>query len=355
MPMLRALSVSEQAAAHLRVAVEGGHWIRMMPGVNQLARELGVNRKTIEAALRQLEHEGLVAGQGQGRRRLIVRTRRKAARPLRVAILLYEPDDRHLEYIVGLQHALVEAGHSAIVATKFLTELKMDVPRIARLVRQTAADAWVVQAGSHEVLGWFSAQPAPAFALFGRREGLPIAATGPDKLPAMAAATRHLISLGHRRIVLLARRERRLPEPGRAERVFLSEMAAHGVPVGDFNLPDWEETREGFQKLLDSLFRVTPPTALIIDETSFFVAILQFLAARGIRVPQQVSLVCTNADSVFAWCVPSISHIAWDSGSLVRRIVRWAATVSRGGRDVKQSSVPAEFVKGGTTGPAPAG
>jgi hypothetical protein len=30
--------------------------------------------------------------------------------------------------------------------------------------------------------------------------------------------------------------------------------------------------------------------------------------------------------------------------------VRWAATVSRGGKDVKQTSVPAEFIIGGTIG-----
>lgn len=171
----------------------------------------------------------------------------------------------------------------------------------------------------------------------------------------MTAATRHLISLGHRRIVLVTRRGRRQPELGRAERAFLVELQAHGVPGGDFNLPDWEETQEGFQELLSSLFRVTPPTALIVDEAQFFVATQQFLAGRGIRVPQTVSLICTDANPVFVWCQPSIAHIRWDARPLVRRIVRWAATVSRGGRDVKQSSVPADFVEGATTGPARTG
>jgi DNA-binding GntR family transcriptional regulator len=66
MPLLRSLSVSAQAAAHLRAEIERGHWMGKLPGVHQLAAELGVNRKTVEAALRQLEHEGLLQGQGQG-------------------------------------------------------------------------------------------------------------------------------------------------------------------------------------------------------------------------------------------------------------------------------------------------
>ena len=181
---------------------------------------------------------------------------------------------------------------------------------------------------------------------------MPIAGAGPDKLPALAAAMRHLIGLGHRRIVLLTRRERRVPNPGPSERAFLDALTAHGIPAGDFNLPDWEETREGFQELLGSLFRVTPPTALIIQEAPFFVATLQFLGARGIRVPEEVSLVCTDPDPAFAWCTPPIAQIRWDTRLAVRRIVRWAANVSRGRRDVQQTSGAAEFVEGGTTGPA---
>jgi DNA-binding LacI/PurR family transcriptional regulator len=350
MPFLRPLSASEQAAAHLRKELERGHWSGMMPGVSQLTNELGINHKTIEAALRQLEHEGLLVGQGQGRRRLIVQSDTKAARPMRIAMLDYEPVVFAEGYMIELQHLLLAAGHTAFFTDKSLMELDMDLARVRRLVNRTEADAWVIAAGSREVLEWFCAQRVPAFALFGRREGLPIAATGPDKVPAMAAATRHLIGLGHRRIVLVARRLRRLPKPGRGESAFVDELKAHDVHVSDFNLPDWEETIDGFQELMNSLFQVTPPTALIIDEASFFIATQQFLAGGGIRVPQQVSLICTDADPAFAWCRPAISHIRWDSGPVVRRIVRWAATVSRGGRDVRQTSVPAEFIVGGTTG-----
>ena len=43
-----------------------------MPGVGALAKQLGVNHKSAEAALRLLEQEGLLAGQGPGRNRRIV-------------------------------------------------------------------------------------------------------------------------------------------------------------------------------------------------------------------------------------------------------------------------------------------
>lgn len=351
---MRILSAAAQVAVHLRREVEQGHWSGCMPGVGWLAAELGVNHKTVEAALRQLEGEGLLAGQGPGRRRLIVPPDGKSARPLRVAILTYESADRFLTYIVELQHAMTEAGHATVFSGKSLIELEMDVARIGRLVKQTEADAWVVLAGSREVLQWFSEQPVPAFALFGRREGIPIASTGPDTHTPLVAATRQLVALGHRRIVILCRGERRKPSPGITERAILDELTASGIATGDYNLPDWEETAEGFQALLKSLFRVTPPTALIIGEGLLFVATQQFLAKRGLRVPEQVSLVCTDSDPSFIWCKPTIAHLRWDTDPFVRRIVHWAATVSRGRKDVKQTRTAVEFVPGGTIGPAPA-
>lgn len=356
MPQVKILSVVEQVAAHLRERLAREHWTGTMPGVLHLEVELGINRKTLEAALRQLEHEGLLAGQGPGRKRLIVRNRGRAAmRPMRVAILLGEASDRKQDYVVELQHALLEAGHAAFYPAKSLLDLQMEVKHVARFVGKTPADAWIVLGGSRGILEWFSTGPKPAFALFGHRAGLPIAATGPNKVPAIAAATRQLMALGHRRIALLCRKRRRLPKPGASERAFLDELAAHGLATGAFNLPDWEETIEGFHELLGLLFRVTPPTALIVDEAPQFVATLQFLARRGIPVPEKVSLICTDPDPAFAWCKPTIAHIRWDSGSLVRRIVRWAAHVSHGRADVRQTFVPAEFVAGGTIGPVPGG
>ena len=254
--------------------------------------------------------------------------------------------------MIELLHLLVEAGHLPFHATKTLVELGMDVGRVARLVNRTEADAWVVVAGSREILEWFSRQPKPAFALFGRRGRVSIAAAGPDKAPPFAAATGRLIGLGHRRISLVCRRQRRLPQPGHPERAFLHELVAHGIPTGDFNLPDWEESKKGFAKLLDSLFVATPPTALILDEAFLFNAAFHYLVKRGLRVPQDISLVCTDDDPDFDWCEPSVAHIRWDYRPVVRRVVRWAANVSHGKDDRRQTLTKAEFVEGGTIGPA---
>ena len=351
MSTFRRLSLIEQTAGHLREGLRAGRWRGQLPGVIRLAADLGVSINTLRAALRSVEAEGLVMLGANGRSRHVPAKAARRKRPLRVGLLLYEPADRLSPYIVELQHALLEAGHIAVFPTQSLVELQMEVARVARLVRGTAVDAWLVLAASRDVLAWFGAQPVPAFALFGRQTGQLIAGIRFDNPPAYTAATRQLIGLGHRRIVLLFRKAGAGPEPNRTARAVLDEMKAHDLPTGAFNLPDWEQTRDGLQKVLSELFRVTPPTALIIDSAGIFFATQQFLARHRMQVPEQVSLICTDQDLAFDWCVPSIAHMGWDFGPVVRRVVRWAATVSRGGEDRKQTLAPIEFIPGGTIGP----
>lgn len=324
-----------------------------MPGVNPLEAELGVNHKTVVAALRILEKEGLVVNQGRGVQRRIVLPENHAPPSLRVSILNFDSPPVGADHMIELRHLLEEAGHTPIVQRKSLVDLGMDVGRIAGFVGRTEADAWVITAGSHAILKWFSTSQIPSFALFGRRRRLPIAAAGPDKPPICAELTRYLIALGHRRISMLVRRQHRLPKPGGSARAFVDELEAAGIPSGAYNLPDWEETKEGFRNLLHSLFGPTPPTALIIDESFLFNAAVYFLAKRGLRVPEDVSLICTDSDPAFAWCDPTVAHIRWDYRPVVRRVVRWANNVATGKEDLRQTLTKAEFVQGGTVGPPP--
>jgi DNA-binding LacI/PurR family transcriptional regulator len=336
MDSLRFYSITAQVAAHLGNELRRGRWRGAMPGRNQLAEELGVSSRTVDLALQMLEKERLLVAQGNGRSRLITVPQTAVEAPeLRVALLMGDHATR-LPNI--LHHLLDRAGHRAFFTSKTLLELGMDVRRIAHLVRKVNADAWIVGAGSRAVLEWFAGQPTPAFALFGHRYGLPIAGVGPDKAPVMAEA---------------ARRSVRLPQPTPILRAFLDELEAAELVTGPFNLPDWDESDQGFENILNSLFAHTPPTALILDEPFEYHAAYHHITRRGLRVPEDVSLVCTDYHPTFAWCRPTIAHFFWDYRPVVRRAVRWANNIALGKEDRRQSGTKVKFVAGGTIGPAP--
>jgi DNA-binding LacI/PurR family transcriptional regulator len=352
MAQLRFLSKIEQVAAYLREELASGKWYFEIPGREDLAFELGVNAKTVESALRLLERDGLLIAQGAGRRRRIG-TQARARGALKITFMVYEQSDPVQFSYNDFSHRLTRAGHSSTIAGKSLMDLGMDLRRVAKYVKGIKTDAWVVTGGPRDVLEWFSRQPVPVCAVFGRCTHIPISSVRIDKKAAMQSAVETLVKLGHRRIVLLARTDRRKSGPGFHERMFLAELEAHGIPTGPYNLPDWENDVESYYRCLASLFGKTPPTALFIDEPPLFYAAQFFLSRRGLCVPRDVSIVCHDPDRWFTWCDPVASHFNWDARPLWTHVLRWAKQIAAGKHVIKRSLINAEFIEGGTIGPAP--
>jgi DNA-binding LacI/PurR family transcriptional regulator/biotin operon repressor len=346
-------TVTDQVAEALLDGIRQRRWGDQLPGRVALARELGVNHKTVETALKTLEKAGWLERQGSGKGRKITRLEAISPRALRILMLGYERNDLMRHETLNLLHRLREAGHLASLAKTTMHELGMNATRIARFVERNEADAWIVEAGPREVLEWFAARPTPVFALYGRRAQIRIASSGPDKNLAVKELMARLIGYGHQRIVLLVREERRKPVPGVLERSFIQQLEANGIRTSAYNLPDWGDTPEELHRILDSLFQHTPPTALIIGDITLFFATMQYLVRIGISAPGHVSLACTDSNPNFDWCRPHITHIAWNSSPVINRVVNWANNVSRGRDDRRASSAMASLVIGGTIGPVP--
>ncbi len=357
------ISILDQTVEHLREGLRAGRWGGELPGVLRLAAECVVSKDTMRAALRLLEKEGLLsAGRAGGRRKVLAaggagpadRARAKTS-SLRVAILLHHPlaeESNPLHQTLrDIQRELVAAWHAVAFAPKTQTELRFAPARIAKLVAATPADAWVVTAAPRPVLEFFAAQPLPAIALGGRSLGLDIASSGVGGAPGLCTATRRLLALGHRRIVLICGRAWRQPAGGRNATAYTAELAAHGIAAGDYSLPDFEPTAAGLRALFESLFRVTPPTALILESADYAVAAFAFLAQRGLAVPRDVSLVCLYPDASLQWWDPPLARLRHEDALVVRRVVRWCRAVARGQVDREPVMVPAEFDEGGTIGP----
>lgn len=51
-------------------------------------------------------------------------------------------------------------------------------------------------------------------------------------------------------------------------------------------------------------------------------------------------------------CHPQFAHMHWDNRLIVRRVVRWVDAVREGRADRRIINIAAEFVPGGSIGPA---
>ena len=352
MRQIKIKTAVEQISDAIRKSIYSGEIKGSMPGAGRLAKALGVNHKTVESALRDLESEGLIINKGARQSRSVNSKNLKLSNAgIRIAIFLQDQSDVRDVMMVEIKHRLEESGHYPFFVNKSMIDLRMNKRRIARIVNRTETDAWILLAAPKEILEWFSKQETPAFAVFGNRlEEVNVAGASPGKSHPVVQATQTLIDLGHRRIILIIRKYQREPISTSAQ-AFLDVLNSNGIQSSDFNLPDWEETGEGFNQLLESIFKITPPTAIITDEPFQYLAAHNFMVNRGIQIPKHLSLICSDYDPIFKWCMPSVSHITFSNKPLLRRINDWAQNVKNQKNDLRQTILKATFVPGETIGP----
>jgi DNA-binding LacI/PurR family transcriptional regulator len=212
------------------------------------------------------------------------------------------------ELIRGAVDAAREAGHS-IVVTPVSTGAEFSdwVERAARrgtdgllsvLYLPTPAERNRL-AGAHIPLVLVDPPTEP---------GSDIRSVGTTNWQGGLTATRHLAELGHRRIGAIGGPERFWSANARLDG-YRTALMRSGLPVdedlvvrGEFSVPGGQDLA---RQLLD---RSSPPTAIVAGNDNQAFGVLQALGERGLRVPDDVSLVGFD-DAVAAWATPPLTTI----------------------------------------------
>jgi DNA-binding LacI/PurR family transcriptional regulator len=358
MPSKRPPTIQDQTLHALREGLRSRRWAGVLPGTRQLAKELGVSKGTLQTALKRLEAEGLLSGKGARAPREVAPAAAAptSARTLRVGILLSEPvfAESTLNQVLlhGVAHALEESGHRPFFSPKTMLALRHDPESIRMMMTDCAADAWVILNARRPLLESLATDfPAPIMTVGGPADGLNIAKVGISMRKVTRESVRRLVALGHRRIVMAVPLQKRNPRPSPSVSTFIEELAAAGIKPGPYHLPDWDQSREGFKELLRSLFALTPPTALIVDDVRQLCAVYAFLSER--RIPlRDLAIVLLAADPALDWVSPVPTCIRYDNDGMIDRVASWVATLAAGGSDTSQVYCEAKLA-GGEFNPPP--
>lgn len=133
-----------------------------------------------------------------------------------------------------------------------------------------------------------------------------------DQYRGARAAVRHLIELGHRRVIHLAG-PRDAPDSIERVRGYTDEMNANRLAVLDVPYGDWS-SRSGYELGLSA--DIERGTAVFASNDSMALGLMSALDARGLSVPDDVSIVGFDDVPESAYLRPPLTTIRQDFAAL---------------------------------------
>ncbi|HVR96802.1 MAG TPA: LacI family DNA-binding transcriptional regulator [Thermoanaerobaculia bacterium] len=243
----------------------------------------------------------------------------------------------------GGYHVLVSSSHSD--RTEVEAVLRALRGRVDGLVVMSPeADAWALQANLPPSL--------PVVLLNCRVEGSGFASINLDNYGGAAAMTRHLMALGHRRIVFLqgAPGNYDASERLRGYRDALREGGGWTEELeiaGDFS-------EESGYRAGDAVLRLDPlPTAVFAANDSMAIGLLSALQEAGVRVPDHIAVTGFDDIPIARFLTPPLTTVRVGIAGMGERALERLLSAMDGGEEHERHEVlPTTLVVRGSCGSA---
>jgi DNA-binding LacI/PurR family transcriptional regulator len=350
------VSLVAQTADILRADILAGTWPRGLPGELELSGRLHVSRVTLRAALAQLEREGLLRA-GQGRRREVVRPASPVATAsLRRAVALLTPLPLHrlpasvLYWVDELREHLEALGWPLEIHESAAAYRARPVQVLEELAARARPSGWVLYHSTPAMQRWFAATGRPAVIAGSRHEGVLLPSVDVDYAEAARHAAHRLRSLGHRRLALL------WPDSNLAGDLSSSQAFLAAAEGLDVTSARHDSTVRGVSLALQRLFAGPgSPTALFVFQATHALTTLGWLQRRGLRVPDDVSLLSRDHDPFLECALPAPSRYSVPAARFARELSRAVADLVTGAPPARPRArlIMPDFVKGETLAPNP--
>ncbi len=176
-----------------------------------------------------------------------------------------------------------------------------------------------------------------------------------DHAGACREATTRLLELGHRRIVLLTGDTIIYPARERV-RGYTEAHEAFGVAVDPslVRAASFLPT-EGFRHTSSLLGTSDVPTAIIAGGIDMLAGVLRAIRVRGLRIPDDISVVGAGESELAELHTPPISIVRWDQAEIGRTAARLLINRMAGNTDAPPEHVllPTEFIQRGSIAAPP--
>jgi LacI family transcriptional regulator len=328
--------------------------------ITAIAREAGVSVPTVS---RVVNGRSDVAPETRARVEELLRQygyrRRTSAPGERAALLDLVFNDLDSPWAVEIIRGVEEVAHAAGVGTVIS----------AIHDRAGAARQWMtnLRARASDGVILVTSVLEPVLHKELHRLGVPIVVVDPAGAPALnaptigatnwaggLAATEHLLELGHRRIGFIAGPPRLLCSRARLDG-YRAALESAGMPVDEaLTVPGDFYHESGFTGC-DKLMRLPdPPTAVFAASDQMAMGAIEALRRRGLRVPQEVSVVGFDDLPEMRWSAPPLTTVRQPLAEMGKVAARTVLRQARGKEiDSPRVELATELVVRASTAPPP--
>ena len=309
----RRVLLAEQVALSIEQEIEAGRWREWLPSERALQRVLNVSRQTVRAALERLQASRRIAVEPYRGYRIEPRKSHGAklspAALRDVGVICSEPVYRmppRFIQVLDIFRALCAEEGVGVDVLEGQRFSRTDPGRLMpRLLRSSPKACWVLVLADRRMQEWFQANGAPVVVYGNVYSGLSLPGAGINYHACIRHATSLLLAKGHRRIALVAYDARRAGEQD-SVRGFREACALHrGESVVPLVIERPDSDADALCRQLEGLLRAPQrPTAFVVSHTHHYATVATHLASRGLRVPEDVSLICRSEDPFLQFMRP---------------------------------------------------
>ncbi|SHK19292.1 DNA-binding transcriptional regulator, LacI/PurR family [Rubritalea squalenifaciens DSM 18772] len=347
---------AEQLARMIEEMIQAGEWTETLPGMEVLAKKYSVNPKTVQRALRLVEQNGWLLPSERRKARKINPSRRQVKAGNRKSLLMLYSGIDAKDLVVGtvlqqMSDRWMRHGTAVNMEQVDFAYHKEPSKYLRRLVERHSADAILFYNASRR---WIEVgmNMLPVFCCGGGiTDSMKITSMGFRFSSQIAWLIQKLNSMGHERIMFSYTD----PDRGIREEV-LSVDAFPGKQENlrgrrsDYCVRVAEDLPDVWSGMWEREFTRLQPTAVIVMEGHHLLSLYAFCAKRGIRIPQDLSVVSLVEFEGGNWLEPAITYAQFPYAKMLNYFEKW---IRSGLKPLGYREVSMKWMETGSLGAAP--